>query len=247
MPRFDAVFFDIGSTLIPSARLINDVAHATCRRLARAGLIPKAQSFFLNYLQADAQIDPPHLSHIYADQRLVAQAERLSGLPGDTRRQCAFLAIYRALLRARIQPSHTYKRLFAALKKAGIQRGIISDGSIEGQGEVLARLGLLPLISPGLLFISEAEGVTKENPEIYRRALAAANVAAARALMIGDRLDRDVAVPQSTGMKAALLRQHARPAFIPAGLPLKHVSTRPEKVFQNWNELEKWLRKIMRE
>ena len=242
MPAFDAIFFDIGSTLIPSAKIIRSAAAAACQRLAHARLIARPQDFLTCYLQADARIDPPHISHIYSDMRIVSEAERLSGLPPDWQRRTVFLCGYRESLRTRIKLAAKYVVLFAALQRAGVQCGIISDGSCEGQGEVLFRLGLLPIISPGLLFISEAVGCTKKNPEIYRRALAAAGVPAARALMVGDRLDLDVAVPQSLGMKAVLLRAHVAPAFVPAALGRENAGVRPDEVFDQWQELERWLR-----
>ncbi len=243
MPAFDAIFFDIGSTLIPSAKIIRSAAEKACHRLARAGLIPEANRFFLCYLQADRQVDPPHISHIYSDIRIVREAERLAGWPADARRMAGFLSAYRETMRMKIKLSAKCILLFRALERAGIQRGIISDGSIEGQGEVLARLGLLPFISPGLLFISEDIGGMKDEPEIFRRALAAAKVPAERALMIGDRLDRDVAVPQSVGMQAVLLLAHQAPSFIPAKPAEEYAAVRPEAIFENWNEWERWLRK----
>ena len=161
----------------------------------------------------------------------------------DSRRTVAFLSAYRDALREQIIPSKEILRLFQTLQNLGIHRGIISDGSVEGQGEVLTRLELLPWISPGLLFISEAAGCTKDNPEIYRRAVAAASVPAERALMIGDRIDVDVAVPQSVGMKAVLLRAHAVPPFVPASLADKYAAVLPEEVFESWGELEGWLKR----
>lgn len=242
MPVFDAVFFDIGSTLIPSAKIIRSAAGTACRRLARAGLIPNARDFHRNYVLADAQCHTPHLSHIYSDRRIIQQAERWTGLPEDLRRVAFFLSAYREALRAQIKPSKKIIRLFETLQSTGVHRGIISDGSVEGQGEVLAQLGLLPFVSPGLLFISEAVGCTKENPEIYRQAAAAVGVPAERILMVGDRIDLDVAVPQSLGMKAVLWQAYAAPSFVPAGLRALHAEVKPEQVFDSWEKLERWLR-----
>ncbi len=243
MPVFDAIFFDVGSTLIPSAKIIHQAAGTACQKLAQSGLLPEARSFFLGYLQADARVNPQHISHIYSDILIVEEAGRVTGLPMDLRRTVSFLSAYRDALRAQIKPSKKIVQLFQTLQNLGIHRGIISDGSAEGQGEVLARLGLLPLISPGLLFISGAAGCTKDNPEIYRRAVAAASVSAERALMIGDRIDVDVAVPQSVGMKAVLLRAHPAPPFVPAGLTHRYAAVRPEEVFESWGKLDSWLKR----
>lgn len=242
MPLFDAVFFDIGSTLIPSAEIIARAATQASEQLARNGLIPSAKDFLSCYLQADAGIHPPHISHIYSDVRIINKAEELAQLSPDTRRAGFFLHAYRDAMRAQIRPSEETLELFRELTHAGVQRGIVSDGSIEGQSAVLFRLGLLPHIAPGLCLISEAVGVMKSNPEIYRRALATAQVAPARALMIGDRIDLDVAVPQSVGMQAALLRAYAPPAFVPQNLFTASSVLQPHYQFDNWRELAAWLR-----
>jgi len=241
MPYFNAIFFDIGSTLIPSAEIIQRAAAHACEQLARNKLIPSAPAFLSCYQQADALVNPPHISHIYSDARIINKAEELAGLPSDTRRVVFFLHAYRDAMRAQIQPSNEMLELFARLERAGVQRGIISDGSLEGQSDVLFRLGLLPFISPGLCLISEAIGLTKSDPEVYRRALALAQVEPARALMIGDRLDLDIAVPQSLGMKAALLRAHTPPAFIPQSISTSANEARPDYVFDRWEELQAWL------
>jgi len=241
MPYFNAIFFDIGSTLIPSAKISASAAAHACEQLAHDGLIPNAPAFLSCYQQADALINPPHISHIYSDARIICKAEELARLPADTRRVACFLHSYRDAMRTQIQPSYKMLELFAKLERAGVQRGIISDGSVEGQGEVLFRLGLLSSISPDLCLISEAVGVTKSDPEIYRRALALARVEPSRALMIGDRLDLDVAAPQSLGMKAALLRAHTPPAFISQNISTSANEARPDYVLDTWEELQAWL------
>lgn len=242
MSAFDVVFFDIGSTLIPSAEIIARAASHACQRLALIGLIPDANAFLLCYQHADATVDPPHISHIYSDTRIIVKAEELAGVPPDTRRVTFFLHAYREAMRVQIQASEELVELFAALAHAGVQRGIISDGSVEGQSEVLFRLGLLPHISPKLCLISEAVGVTKSDPEIYHRALAIARVEPARALMIGDRLDLDVGVPRSIGMQAVLLRVHRAPAFIRQDLATSSLAIQPEQQFDTWAELRAWLK-----
>ncbi len=242
MPLFDAVFFDIGSTLIHSAEIIARAAAQASEQLAHNGLIHSAKNFLSCYLHADARIHPPHISHIYSDVRVIYKAEELAQLSTDTRRLGCFLHAFRDSMRAQIQPSEEMLELFRELERAGVQRGIVSDGSIAGQSEVLFRLGLLPQISPGLCLISEAVGVTKSDPEIYRRALTVAQVEPARALMIGDRLDLDVAVPQSVGMQTVLLRAHAPPAFIGQNLCAAYPAIQPDYQFDNWRELTAWLR-----
>jgi len=245
MPHFDVIFFDIGSTLIPSAEIIHAAAQEACQSLAQSNQIPHGPEFLQHYLAAEASVNPPHLSHIYSDERLIAAAERFAGLPASAERRAVFLTAFRKSMRAQIRLVDEPLALFRALAQAGIQRGIISEGSAEGQGEVLNNLRLLPFISPGLLFISENEGCTKADPVIYRRAVAASGVPAQRTLMIGDRMDLDVAVPQSVGMRAALFKAYAAPAFVPSGLEEEYRGVQPDFIFGSWGELESGLKKIL--
>ena len=104
MPVFEAIFFDIGSTLIPSARIIHQAAATACRKLADAGLLPDAKSFFHAYLQADTRINPPHISHIYSDLLIAEEAARISGLPMVSRRTVAFLSAFRDALGVQFIP-----------------------------------------------------------------------------------------------------------------------------------------------
>lgn len=221
-------------------------ARRACEALARHHLVGEAEVFFQHYLQADARVNPPHISHISSDARIIAKAEELARLTSDTRRAGFFLHAYRDALREFIQPSQALLDLFTALARAGIRRGIISDGSIAGQTEVLYRLGLLLHVSPGLCFISEEVGSAKAEPEIYRRALAAARIVEpARALMIGDHFEYDVAVPQSLGMKAAWLRAHKPPAFISQNLSATRPVVSPDYRFDTWEELFVWFANLV--
>ena len=241
MPLFDAVFFDIGSTLIPSADIIARAARYASAELEREGLISNAETFLACYQQADADVNPPHISHVYSDARIIAHAETLADLAHDHRRALYFLHAFRESMRAQIQPVAKFLELFHVLAEANVLRGIISDGSVEGQSTVLFRLGLLPLVSPQLCLISEAMGVEKNAPEFYRRALEVAQLEPQRALMIGDHLERDVAVPQSVGMKAVHLRAHTPPNFILQEKNVALHAIRPDAVFDNWEELIRWL------
>lgn len=238
---FDAVFFDIGSTLIPSADIISRAARYASAALERESLIPNAEAFLACYEQADAVINPPHISHIYSDARIIAHAETLARFAHDHRRVFFFLNAFRESLRAQMQPIPKLLELFQALAQAEVLRGIISDGSAEGQSAVLFRLVLLPLVSPRLCLISEAMGMEKCAPEFYRRALALAQVDPQRALIIGDHLERDVAVPQSIGMKAVHLRAYTPPRFILQEKQAALHAIQPDAVFDNWEDLVRWL------
>lgn len=71
--------------------------------------------------------------------------------------------------------------------------------------ERLAAWGLMAHID--LVVASAEAGVAKPDPAIFRIALARAGCEAAEAVMIGDRLDNDIAPAKAVGMRTVWLPQ----------------------------------------
>lgn len=82
--------------------------------------------------------------------------------------------------------------------------GIIANQSL-GTAERLKKFGLLETID--LVIASAEEGVSKPNLRIYEIALERAKCKAENAVMIGDRLDNDIAPANSIGMKTIWIKQ----------------------------------------
>lgn len=85
-------------------------------------------------------------------------------------------------------------------------------GLIANQGAECRRwldeLGLLRHFE--VVALSEEVGSYKPEPELYRRALDAANVAPGQCVMIGDRLDNDIAPAVALGMATVWVRWSVR-------------------------------------
>jgi len=92
----------------------------------------------------------------------------------------------------------------AALRAAGFRLGLITNGSVRMQSGKLKCLSL-PVLFDTVL-ISDAEGVHKPDPEIFRRALARLGVEAARACYVGNHPDIDVAGARAAGLKGVWRR-----------------------------------------
>jgi putative hydrolase of the HAD superfamily len=97
-----------------------------------------------------------------------------------------------------------------ALRSAGFGLGLITNGSVGMQSRKLECLALPPMFDAVL--ISDAEGVHKPDPEIFRRALQRLDVDAARACYVGNHPDVDVAGAKAAGLKAIWRRD---PFFAP--------------------------------
>ena len=97
-----------------------------------------------------------------------------------------------------------------ALRAVGFKLGLITNGSVRMQSRKLEHLALVPMFET--ILISDAEGVHKPDPEIFRRALERLDVDAVHACYVGNHPDVDVAGARAAGLKAVWRRD---PSFPP--------------------------------
>lgn len=91
-----------------------------------------------------------------------------------------------------------------ALRASGRALGLITNGSVRMQS---GKLGcLFPASTFDAVLISEAEGVHKPDPEIFRRALARLEADPARAVFVGDHPEVDIDGARAAGMLAVWRR-----------------------------------------
>ena len=102
------------------------------------------------------------------------------------------------------QPYPEAEAVLAALQERGYRIGVIANQS-AGTAERLAAWGLMQHID--LVIASAEEGVAKPDPAIFRIALERAGCAPEEAVMIGDRLDNDIAPAKAVGMRTVWLPQ----------------------------------------
>jgi HAD superfamily hydrolase (TIGR01662 family) len=93
-------------------------------------------------------------------------------------------------------------RALARARGAGIRLGVISNSEGRLQS-VLERVGLGPELE--IVIDSHLEGVSKPDPEIFRRALARMQVEAGRAVYAGDIPEVDVLGARAVGMHGVLV------------------------------------------
>jgi len=97
-----------------------------------------------------------------------------------------------------------------ALSKAKIRTGIITHGWTTKQSEKLIRLGLVPLLGPRNIFISDQVGISKPNVKLYQHALREMGLLPGEVLYVGDNVAHDIVPPVSIGMHTAWIRRAAR-------------------------------------
>jgi putative hydrolase of the HAD superfamily len=125
--------------------------------------------------------------------------------------------------------------LFADLRAAGIVVGIVTHGWTVKQAEKLVRLGLVPHIDPGAVFISDQIGISKPNPKLWQVALNDLGLKPRQAMYVGDSPEHDVAPPQSLGIVTVWAKRAARRS-------LEGTSIRPDHVVSDFAELRTILR-----
>jgi HAD superfamily hydrolase (TIGR01549 family) len=89
------------------------------------------------------------------------------------------------------------------------QVGIITNNQVAEQQEKLIFLGLDGLVD--FLVISEAVGVSKPDPAIFRAALDRAGATAKEAVMLGDSWENDVVGAHGVGIRPIWFNRFARP------------------------------------
>jgi putative hydrolase of the HAD superfamily len=88
----------------------------------------------------------------------------------------------------------------SCLRTSGLRLGLITNGSVRMQSRKLQCLALSP--SFDTILISEAEGVSKPDRQIFHRALERLNTSPAEAVFVGDHPEVDVAGARAAGMQA---------------------------------------------
>jgi len=107
---------------------------------------------------------------------------------------------------------------------------VVTNGSISRQREKLQRAGLEPLLPR--VFISEALGLEKPDPRLFRAVLEQLELVAAEALFVGDDPLRDIAGAHAVGLPTCWIAHGRR--FPPGVAP-------PDVAVQSVLELERVL------
>ena len=94
--------------------------------------------------------------------------------------------------------------VLSTLRDRGYRLGIIANQPLGSEAR-LAQFGLRDFFD--VICASAEEGVSKPDPEIFRRAISRAGCTPAEAVMIGDRTDNDVAPAKTLGLQTILIRQ----------------------------------------
>lgn len=184
------IFFDVGDTLLDEQDSMSDWCRQVAEILPRFGRTVTAADVWNARQNAYAEMAPIVLRRLFD----------LLSVNNDDASAVLDLAKYNHAME---QPfpgtSDVLKNLAARFKL-----GVIANQA-EGTAQRLCGHGWEDIFS---VCISSTEaGLRKPDPAIFHLALKEANCAAENAVMIGDRIDNDIAPAKSLGMQTIRLKQ----------------------------------------
>jgi putative hydrolase of the HAD superfamily len=95
--------------------------------------------------------------------------------------------------------------LLQALQRAGIKRGLITNGGTVVQNLKIDALGIRPAMTA--ILVSEAVGLAKPDPRVFHLVLEQLGVAPSQAVYVGDHPLVDVQGASDAGLTAIWLRR----------------------------------------
>ena len=127
-----------------------------------------------------------------------------------------------------IQPFEDAVTTVEWLRSQGCRLALLTNGGSKGQRRKIDRFGLARLFD--VILIEGEVGFGKPDPRIYAQALAALDVPATEAWMVGDNLEWDVAGPQREGIAGIWIDARGR------GVPPEH-TVRPDRIIARLADL----------
>lgn len=200
-----AVFLDIGNTLLDEVRSRYAIYADAATRRGR----PVDEATMRARMGAVHRELPPWIDgeYRYSDPWFRAFIARIFGAPGLGFDALEVERITEELF-ATFESPETFRpfpgavSLLRSLREAGLTIGVVSNWSARLE-RVLTATELLPHFD--FVLSSALEGVQKPDPEIFRRALARAEVDPGSALHAGDHPELDVAAARAVGLQAVLV------------------------------------------
>jgi putative hydrolase of the HAD superfamily len=186
-----AVVFDLDGTLLDRRRSFDRFVRHQWERFAHVLQTVNQEQYVQTLIELDRDGYAPR-KELFTG--MIAQFELPSGL-AET-----LLSDYRAGFPSACLLFPDAAQTLAALRASGLRLGLITNGSVRMQSRKLECLALSPIFDT--ILISDAEGISKPDRQIFHRALEQLNANPARAAFVGDHPEVDVAGARAAGMQA---------------------------------------------
>jgi putative hydrolase of the HAD superfamily len=195
LANIDAVVFDLDGTLLDRRRSFERFVRAQWERFAHVLRTVDQEQYVQTLIERDRDGYAPRRQLFTG---MIAQFE----LPSASAE--SLLRDYRAGFPSACLLFPDAAQTLLSLRASGLKLGLITNGSLRMQSRKLECLALSPMFDT--ILISDAEGVSKPDRQIFDRALERLNTTPARALFVGDHPEVDVAGARAAGMQAVWRR-----------------------------------------
>ena len=203
-----AVLFDIDDTLCATTEFARRARLNAVRAMLEAGLQSDEETVLAELAEVISEFSSNYEHHF--DKLLLRLPPTAHEHLNRALVVAAGVAAYHDTKFRELRPFDGVHQLFADLGTAGLRVGIITHGWTVKQAEKLVRLGLVRLLDPQAVFISDQVGISKPNPKLYSTALRTLGLAPAESMYVGDNPAHDIAPPKSLGMITVWARAAAK-------------------------------------
>lgn len=192
--RYNAVLFDLDSTLIDNSFSFVETFRRYCRK-------------YPEVLSPDDPAQQKCLTGFFSlsdDQRRKTYRSFCAEYHWDDAPEYDdFWQDWNRIYLDSIIPKQNAYFLLDSLVSRGIRIGIVTNGGEKSQNAKITSAGLRPY--PELILTSQEAGVEKPDPEIYRIALRRMDLSPSEVLFVGDTPETDIAGAVAAGIDSCLL------------------------------------------
>ncbi|XEC97220.1 HAD family hydrolase [Paenibacillus tarimensis] len=227
MTRF--IFFDLDDTLYDQLKPFRDALITVMPELERRGIV-------MERLFQKVRHYSDRLWDRYCEGKLtlaevrsgrIIRAFEEFGVDVDETRALQIQADYERE-QTRIRPFPELESCFSVLKSRGFHIGVITNGPVEHQLNKLKTLNLSGQFERDRVFVSDAIGIAKPNPELFRSVNERTGTSAEHCYHIGDSWINDIEASYRAGWHSIWLNNRER---------MPESGIQPWAVIQNHKEL----------
>lgn len=189
--KIKAVLFDIDNTLYDTKTLVVNSRMNAVKAMIEAGFEANVEDA-LKKLSMIVKKNGPNFDHHY--DTLLQEY----GLDVNPRIIAAGIVAYHATKIAYLVPYPDTIPTLLKLKGEKIKLGVVTDGLPVKQWEKLIRLGIQHFFDA--VVISEEYQTSKPDEKLFTEALKKLSVKPSQALMVGDRVDKDISGANNAGL-----------------------------------------------
>jgi len=224
-PPLQVIFLDVDDTLFGTTGFVQQARRAAADAMIARGLRADAEEVLTTLAEVVAEFgsnDDHHYDRLL--QRLPAEA--IAGVNQDLLVVAGVIAYHNEKWQHfRLNPQA--EQLLLDLAKTDLRLGVISAGLRRKQMEKILRLGVDRFLDLSLIFITDAVGIAKTNPLLYRRAAEATGAPIESVMHVGDHPTHDIDPANAAGLQTVWVRQGKHAQGQPLTTPTHTVDDLP--------------------